>query len=81
VEDLFTSGRIADLILGLMLAEGVVLTVLFRGAAKGLSPALVWTNLLAGAALVLALKSALTGAGWPWTAFGLAGHVSDLFAR
>ncbi|MEQ1718591.1 MAG: hypothetical protein ABL907_21835 [Hyphomicrobium sp.] len=85
MESLFASGRIADLIVGLMLAEGVILTLVFRGSQNGLKPALIWSNLIAGAALVLALRSALTGNGWQWTALWLAaalvGHAIDLLVR
>lgn len=42
-------------------------------------------NLLAGAALLLALRAAITGAAWPWIAVWLAAsglaHVADLRAR
>ncbi len=83
--DLITSGSIASVILALMLVEGVALTALHFTKGLGPPPLLVWSNLLAGAAFVLALRSALTGAPWQiiavWLAASLVAHVIDLFVR
>lgn len=85
MEDWISSGRIADAILLLMLAEGAALTIFYRALGRGPDPKRVWTNLLAGAALVLALRSALNGEGWQmiavWLSAGLAAHAADLYVR
>ncbi|MGL4395382.1 MAG: hypothetical protein ACRCS9_02475 [Hyphomicrobium sp.] len=85
MDSLITSGRIADVILAMMVLEGLFLTFLFRGASGAMRPLLIWTNLMAGAALVLALKSVLQNDDWTWTALWLAlalvAHAADLAAR
>lgn len=85
MEEWFSSGRIAEAILVLMLAEGLAFTALYRATGHGPSPKSVWTNLLAGAALVLALRSALAGDGWQMTALwltaGLVAHAADMYVR
>jgi apolipoprotein N-acyltransferase len=44
-----------------------------------------WPTLRAGAALLLALRAAITGAAWPWIAAWLAAaglaHLADLRTR
>ncbi len=79
----FSSGRAADVVLLVMAAEGAWLT--WRpGARRGaaLDAALA---LLPGACLLLALRSALTGAPWPWTAAAVTAslpfHLADLARR
>lgn len=85
MQELFASGRIADAILILMVVEGVALTLMFRASGRGPDPVRVWSNLLPGAALVLALRSALSGDGWQlialWLTAGLAAHAADLYLR
>ena len=81
----FQNGLIIDAILALMLIEAVVLATHYRRHGRGLPwPELV-VNLGAGAALMLALRSALTTAAWGWTALfmGLAliAHLADLRTR
>ena len=68
---LFASGRIIDVILVLMLLEGLVLLVLFRRTGKGMAPLDYLVNALPGACLMLALRAALVGAGWVWVAGAL----------
>jgi hypothetical protein len=81
----FASGWIADVVLLLMLTEGVLLAIFYRVTAMGPSPRLVWSNLLAGAALVMALRSALVGEGWQmtavWLIVALAAHGFDLYLK
>lgn len=85
MQPLITSDRIVDGILALVVIEIVVLGMvrIRRGAGPGWR-ALV-PNLLAGAALLLALRAALTGAAWPWVPLWLAvagvAHVADLHFR
>jgi hypothetical protein len=85
VADLFASGRIVDLILALMAAEAVVLAVHYRRTGRGVPLPDLAVNLAAGAGLLLALRAALTGAGWAWTAgwltLALAAHLADLARR
>ncbi len=75
----FSSGHIVDVILAFMVGEFVVLR-LRRHSSVDLIVAL-----LPGACLLLALRSALTGAGWVWVALCLAAslpaHLFDLLRR
>ncbi len=66
---LFSSGHIVDLILLFMACEFVVLRL-----RRGSSIDLVVT-LLPGVCLLLALRCALTGAGWVWVAVFLAASL------
>ena len=82
---LFESGRIIDLILVAVAVEALLLAVLrYRRTAGPSLPGLI-ANLAAGAALMLALRAALTGAAWPVVAAfmlaGLVAHVADLTLR
>jgi hypothetical protein len=81
---LVASGHIADLVLLVVLLELMVLAWLgARGRGPGARSLL--PTLLAGAALALALRAALTGAAWPWIAVCLSvagvAHGIDLLAR
>jgi hypothetical protein len=82
---LFTSGHIADVVLAVMLIEAVVLITVFNKNKRGIAPTRVIASLGAGVALVLALRAALTGAGWPWIALALSAalvaHLVDLYWR
>lgn len=83
--ELFASGRIVDLILALMMLEGALLLAYRLRTGRGLAPADLAVNLLAGACLLLALRGALVGAGWGWIAICLAAalpaHLADLRRR
>jgi hypothetical protein len=85
MRELFASGRIVDLILGLTLLEAVAIGVHHRWTRRGVGLSLVLANLLAGACLLAALRLALTGAAWPWIALVLAAafaaHLTDLRQR
>jgi hypothetical protein len=85
ISELFAGGRIVDLVLAIMLVEAVALAAYHRRTRRGLAPAAVVLNLAAGAALLLALRGALVGAGWGWIALALAGalaaHLADLRQR
>jgi len=80
---LFDTGRIADVILSLLALEAMLAIVLLRRDRSRF--ARLVPMLLAGALLVVALRGALTGAGWPWIAPALAGaflaHLADLRLR
>lgn len=81
---LFDSGAIADLIIAVMVIEGLVLIAL-RSRFPNVRVADVVGMLAAGLFLVLALRATLTGAGWPWVAAFLtaafAAHLFDLRRR
>ena len=83
--ELFQSGRVVDLILLLMIGELLALAA-WRGSGR-VAPALadVLPYLLSGAALLLALRLALTDGPWPLMALALllafAAHLYDLFRR
>jgi hypothetical protein len=85
VSELFASGRIVDAILALIVVEGVLLTLLNRQRGVGLAPADLLGVLASGAALLLALRSALVGAPWTstaaWLAAALIAHLVDLARR
>ncbi len=85
MQALFDSGRVIDLIVALMTVEAVALTVLYRMTGRGIAPARLWPNLLAGAFLMLALRAALTGASaaaiGSWLFLGLLAHLVDLAWR
>lgn len=77
---LFASGHAVDIVLAVILVEGIVLIARRRDAA-----ATVVLALLPGALILLAVRTALTDAAWPWTALWLAAsfpaHVADLSRR
>jgi hypothetical protein len=85
MEQLIASGRIVDLILLLVALEIVVLGYMRARRGSGLEWRAQLPNLLAGAALLLALRAAITGAAWPWIAAWLAAaglaHLADLRTR
>ena len=85
VEALFASGRIVDIILVLMLVEGVALGLIYRQRGRGIPLAQAALNLAAGASLMLVAREALTGATWPVMAaslmLALFAHVLDLVQR
>lgn len=82
---IFESGRVVDLILGLMVLEGAVLALHRRRTGRGVPIGGLIAFLLAGACLLLALRGALVGAWWGWIALPLAGalvaHLADLRLR
>ena len=85
VEQLISSGRIVDLIVCLMIVEGLLLTVLQRRLGFELSLRRIIVMLLAGLFLLLALRVSLQGGSWTWIALwllaALIAHMLDLVAR
>ncbi len=85
MSELFASGHVIDGILAITLIESVVLIVYFRTTGRGVAPADFLVNLLSGAALLVATRTALVGAWWGWTGFWLAAafaaHLTDLGRR
>lgn len=85
MKELFASGRIVELILGLMLLEAVVLWMYHRRSGIGIRPLDLVLNLAAGALLLLALRAALVDpdplATAPYLAVALLAHLADLSRR
>ena len=83
--DLITSGRIVDIIIGFMMLEALLLFLYGRMTTRGPAAADIATMLLAGLCLLLALRAALTGAGWLPIALcllaSLVAHLADLRRR
>ncbi|KQT88835.1 hypothetical protein [Methylobacterium sp. Leaf466] len=81
--DLFASGRIIDVVLGLVALEAVVLLLWCRR--KGPAPFPLLCNLASGASLMLGVRMALTDAPWPFVAACLLGallaHACELAVR
>lgn len=85
LQELVSSGRIAELILGLVVLEGAGLMLLHKMTGRGVPARQLIPNLAAGATLVLALRSALLDQPWfitaLWLALALLAHGADLMAR
>lgn len=85
MQELFATGRIADLVIALMAIEAVMLIGYRRTTGHGIGVPQVLSNLAAGICLFLALRMALTGAPWTWIgaalALSLAAHIADLKFR
>lgn len=82
---LFEGGLIALLILPLVALEAAAIWIWHRRTGAGVAPADLLPNLLAGAALLVAVRLAATGAWWGWLALALTGallaHAADLRRR
>lgn len=85
LEQAFASGRIVDLILMLVMAEAVGLVVFWTIKRRGIPPRALIANLASGAALMLAVRSALVDAPWTQVAAFLTisfiAHLADLTGR
>ena len=83
--DLFTTGRVVDLILLLMIAETLVLAGYHYLTGRGISTMPLLTNMAAGGCLLLALRAALAGVAWSVIAIALSAalgmHLLDLRTR
>jgi hypothetical protein len=82
--ELFASGRIIDLILGLVVVE-VMALALWRRFGTGPDLGGLVANLASGGFLLLAVRAALVDAPWEWVALALLGsllaHLADLYGR
>ena len=82
---LFHNGFIVDLILLAIVAEAVALIAYRLRTGRGILPIDLLINLLAGAFLLMALRSALVSLSWEWTAAwlgaALIAHIADLTQR
>jgi hypothetical protein len=85
VSEFFASGRIADLVLAVLALEAAALWLWHRRTGRGVPPAELLGFAVAGAALLLALRAALTGAAWPhvalWLVVAGVAQVYDLARR
>ena len=83
--ELFASGRVVDLILVLVALEALALLGWRLARRRGPSVAMLLANLASGAALMLAVRAALTGAHWIAVAAfllaALAAHVTEMCLR
>lgn len=83
--EFFSTGMVADFALAIILIEAAALWLIRRRTGRGPRLPDVAPFLAAGAFLALALRSALTGAPWQWTAAALAAsgvaHAVDLARR
>ena len=85
INAILADGRFVDAILVLMIVEGVGLIAYQRATGRGIAPAAVIANLIAGGALLVALRGMI--AGWGLPVIGLcmavsgAAHVADLQRR
>jgi hypothetical protein len=80
METLFTSGHAVDLVLAVMAVEALILIFAMKR-----SMLTVLLTILPGAAMMLALRAALTGAEWQivaiWLTVSLPLHLADLRHR
>ena len=85
MSELFASGRIVDLILALVVLEAAALVVYRSRRGRGPTLFNMGPTLLAGAALLGAVRLALVQAWWGWVALSLLGallaHALDLWTR
>ena len=83
--ELFSSGRIIDLILALVAIEVAALPWLLKRLGSDIRTPDLLPNLAAGIALMLAVKLSLIGAPWHWLAAtlgaALIAHLLDLWWR
>lgn len=81
----FASGQFVDWVLLFMALEGAALIAYQQKTGRGIQPASVIANLIAGGALLLALRATLAGWGLPviaaCLALSFAAHVADLQRR
>jgi hypothetical protein len=84
VQDFVLSGRAVDVVLAVILIEFAVLVALRRRHLRRAAVDIFFA-LMPGAMLLLALRFALVGAGWPFIAIAIAGsfpfHLIDLGRR
>ncbi len=85
LDSLLTGTRLIDVVIAATLIEWAVLLLLWRQREQGVPPRLLGSMLLPGLCLMLAARSAITGAPWYWLALllTLAGlvHLLDLKSR
>lgn len=82
---LFATGRVTDLIVGFMLVELGVVSVVYRSGRRGVAPAELAASLAAGMGLLFALRASLVGFPWQlvamWLIVALIAHLLYLKLR
>jgi hypothetical protein len=85
LDELLLSRRLIEGVIAFTLLQGVALIVYHRKTGNGVAPREFAANLVSGLCLMLALRGALAGTWWGWTALLLLGsglvHASDLWRR
>ena len=85
MESLFTSGRIADVILMFMALEVLILGTYLWRRNQGLGLLSFVASSLAGGSLILALRAAILQSGWLFVAIyllaGLLAHLGEIALR
>jgi hypothetical protein len=81
----FTSGRVVDAVLALVVMEVIALAFLRLAKGRAVPFSGILVTIAAGASLLLALRAALAGADWRWVALALTAaliaHLADLRIR
>ena len=81
----WTLATIVDAVIAVTLLEGVLLWLLHAATGKGVAPWAYAVNMLAGLALMAALRCVVGGAAVPWTLLCLllagAAHTTDIVLR
>ena len=81
----FFSGRIVDVVIAITIIEGIALAIYYRRTGNGVAPRHFVLNMAAGLCLMMALRFALTDAGWMMVALCLSAsgiiHTLDLVSR
>lgn len=83
--ELVFSGRIFDLIVGLLLLEGLAFSAYRLATGRGIAHADLWLSVAAGAGLLFAARALAVQASWVWISLALllalGGHVGDMSRR
>ncbi len=83
--DVLSGVHAVDLVLGTVAAETIAISLYWRNTRRGIAPAQLLPNVLAGALLLLALRLALSDCSWPWyvACLALAGiaNIADIRQR
>ena len=83
--DLFATGHVIDIILGLMLLEALASVLASERYRRASGMMALFCNLAAGAGLLLALRAAILHAAWPsiavWLIVALVAHVGEVSLR
>ncbi len=82
-EELFYSGRIVDVIIAMVIAEGMLISWLSKKNKFGISVNRFIIHTLPGVFIFLALRCALIDSAWQWIAFfliaSLVSHIVDIY--
>ncbi len=83
--EMFTSGRVVDLLLAVVAIEVVIILLLRRLFRKDIAMSGILAAMLPGVLLLLALRAALLQTHWVWIAsfllLAFAAHLADLRVR